>query len=67
MLAGQLRARLQDLVGVVEAGGGPAEAVEEGEAPRVLAHRRRGALSLGDIGALDEDADHGPAASRTGW
>ena len=60
MLAGQPRARLQDLVGVVEAGGGAAEAVEEGEPPRVLAHRRRGALSLGDIGALDEDADHGP-------
>ena len=59
MLAGQPRGRLQDLVGVVEAGGGAAEAVEEGEPPRVLAHRRRGALALGDVGALDEDAGDG--------
>ena len=59
MLAGQPRARLQDLVGVVQAGGGAAEAVEEGEPPRVLAHRGRGALALGDVGALDEDAGDG--------
>ena len=60
MLTGKPRARLQDFVGVVEVGGGTAEAVEEGEPPRVLAHRGRGALALGDVGAFDEDADHGP-------
>ena len=47
---------LQDLVGIVAAGGGAAEPVEEGEPPGVLAHRRHGALALGDVGALDEDA-----------
>ena len=57
MLAGEPRRRLQDSVGVVAAGGGAAQPVEEGEPQRVLAHRRHGALALGDVGALDEDAD----------
>ena len=59
MLAGEARAGLQDLVGIVQAGGGAAEPVEEGEAARVLAHRGHGALALGDVGALDEDAGDG--------